>query len=260
MHDDADRGTQAGERREFVARAHAAREHEQVAAELLAVGGDEHVESPGAVVVGAVGDGLCAAVGDDGDARAPKGGAQHLAATAIEVARHRVGAVVHDAHLGAGVRGGECQLETEHAGPEDDDASPGTNGLEHAFGVGEVAKGGDALRKGVVVCDEGRRVLLERGEVSAVPLDAVERGHVRPRSRREHERGRRPRSRRCRGGPLVRRGRSMSRRPRAAHVRPASSAVVAVADRHGLQRRVADCVLRDEHPVVAPRQPRRRRR
>ena len=122
MHDDADRGAQARERRELVARAHAAREHEQVAAQLLAVGGDEHVEPAAPVVVGAERDGLGTAVRDDRDARAAQGRTQHLAAAAVEVARHRVRAVVHDADLGAGVRRGERELEAEHARAEHDDA------------------------------------------------------------------------------------------------------------------------------------------
>ena len=187
MHDDADRGAQARERRELVARADAAREHEEVAAQLLAVGRDEHVEPAAPVVVGAVRHRLGTAVGDDRDARAAQRRAQHLPAAAIEVARHRVRSVVHDADLRAGVRGGERELEPEHARAEHDDAAPAAHGLEHAVGVGEIAQRGDALGQLVVVRHEVARVLLERGEVAPVPLHAVERRHVRAGARREHE-------------------------------------------------------------------------
>ena len=249
MHDDADRGAQARERRQLVARAHAAREHEQVAAQLLAVGRDEHVEPAAAVGVGAERDRLGTTVCDDRDARAAKGRPQHLAAAAIEVARHRVGAVVHDAHLRAGMRGGEGELEPEHARAEHDDAAPLAHGLEHALGVGEVAQRGDARRQLVVVRHEVPSVLLERGEIAAMPLDAVERRHVRPRPRREHEAvvaellaGAQPHDVR---GTVDRGGGDAEE-----HAGAGLLGRDAVADDHGVELGVADRVLRHEHAVV----------
>ena len=124
---------------------------------------------------------------DDRDARAPQCGTQHLPAAAVEVARHRVRSVVHDADLGAGVRGGEGELEAEHARPEHDDAAPIAHGGEHPLGVGEVAQRRDALWQVVVAGHELPRVLLERGQVAAMPLHAVERRHVRAGAGGEHE-------------------------------------------------------------------------
>ena len=123
-HDDAEGGAEPRERRELGPRAHAAGEHEQVASSWLPSAVRSRSKRRPPSVVGAELDGLGPAVGEDRDARAAQGRAQHLTAAAIEVAGHRVRAVVHDGHLGARMRRGQGEFEPEHARAEHDDAAP----------------------------------------------------------------------------------------------------------------------------------------
>ena len=137
----------------------------------------------------------------------------------------------------------------EHARAEHDDAAPLAHGLEHAVGVGEVAQRGDALGQLVVVRHEVPRVLLERGEVAPVPFHAVERRHVRPRARREHEPVvaellARAQPHDARGA--VDRGRGDAEEHAGARLLRGG----AVADDHGVEFGVADRVLRHQHAVV----------
>ena len=172
-----------------------------------------------------------------------------MARAAVEIARHGVRAVVHDAHLGARVRGGEREFEPEHARTEHDDATAPAHGLEHAFGVVEIAERRDALGERIVVRHESVAVLLERGAVASVPFDAVERRHVGTGAGGEHE-------------AVVRHGFAGAQQHGAVvavdrgrgdpeqHASARSFGGDAVADEHRIELGVADGVLGHEHAVV----------
>ncbi len=183
----AGRGGEAGERRELGPRSDAARQHQQVAREHLAVGADESVEPGLTVIVVALHDALGARVVHHLDAHGARRGGEHASAVLIERPVHGGGGVVRDDHLGARFGGGEGELHAEHSRAEHDDALTRRDRRAHVLGIGEVAQCHDAAgeRRGSLIQGGGLR--RPRGSVPLRPLEAGQRGHVRPRTGGEHE-------------------------------------------------------------------------
>ena len=185
--EDAGRHGQPGKVREFCARADAAGEQEQVAADLLAVRTHERVKAFDPVGVEPHDQALRSRMVHHRDSGPAGTAGKNRAAAPVKIARHGNFVVVNHARFASRPRGRERDLHAENSRAEHNDSLSGSHGGEHRVAIRQVTEHGHPAGKLRPSGIGSSRIRRGHHPVPPHSHDAVKGWHVSSGARRQHE-------------------------------------------------------------------------